>query len=105
MSTISIEEISIDDAGRLLVRPTIQTGSDFAFIYRAAVGVNWDADSRSLVAPKPTEWSYLDWFQNIVAAVRSEYGDQLALSSRTHWRNVPGDLRDQIEQAAGEPAA
>ena len=97
---IPIEEITIDAAGRLLVRPVLKTGTDFAFIYRAAVGVNWDPRSASLVAPKPKEWSYIDWFRNIIAAVRSEYGDQLTLSSETEWSNVPSDLRQQIERSA-----
>ena len=104
MRIIAIQEISIDGTGRLFVRPKLCNDADFALIYRAAAGIDWDADSRSLVAPKPKEWSYLDWFQNILSAVRTEYGDQLTFSSHTRWSNVPDDLRLKMEQIFIEPA-
>jgi hypothetical protein len=53
---------------------------------------------------RPKEWSYLDWFQNIRAAVRSEYGDQLILSPDTQWSGIPCELQKEIERSAESPA-
>ena len=99
MAKIAIVAIEIDDAGRLLVVP--EAGADYGFIYRMAAGVNWNSESACLVAPSPEEWSYLDWFETIYSAVRSEYGDQLCISGSTTWTNVPSELRDQIVISSG----
>ncbi len=100
MAKVHIEKIEIDVSGRLLVTPV--AGFDFAFIYRAATGVRWDNASSSLVAPKPKDWSYLNWFENIYASVRSEYGDQLIIFSNTKWFNVPNELRREIIKGSAE---
>jgi hypothetical protein len=98
MRQTAIDEIAIDQAGRLLVRPRLGPAHDFAFIYRDASGVRWDAGSRSLVAPAPETWSYLDWLKQIVAAVSSEYGHRLQLTPETRWSGVPAELQSSIEQ-------
>jgi len=94
MAKIFLKSIEVDDSGRLLLKP--ESGVDYAYIYRAAVGVNWSPELSCLFAPQPKEWSYVDWFENIYAAVRSEYGDQLFITSTTIWRNVPAELRERI---------
>ena len=104
MAEVPIDTVSLDAEGRLLVRPVLSPDADYAFIYRAAVGVDWDPESRSLVAPVPKEWSYLDWFLNICAAVRSEYGDQLVLPPETEWYSVPEELQRQIRESMITPA-
>ena len=98
MARIPVEEIRIDESGRLHLHPRLAEGSDYEFVYRAAMEVYWDPVSASLFSPVPRERSYLDWFRQIVAAVRSEYGDRLAVSGRTQWTNVPGDLRREITE-------
>ena len=102
---ITIASVSIDSARRLLVRPSLDADSDFALIYRAAMGVNWDSESRSLVAPTPKEWSHFDWFKHLIEAVSIEYGQRLVLSETTQWANVPEELRAEIERYLQEPAA
>ena len=94
MAKIFLKSIEVDDSGRSLLKP--ESGVDYAYIYRAAVGVNWSPELSCLFAPQPKEWSYVDWFENIYAAVRSEYGDQLFITSTTIWRNVPAELRERI---------
>jgi hypothetical protein len=66
-----IIEVGIDQDGKLYVRPTSQR---FPYIYRAAMEVGWDPVRGALFSPKPQEWSHLDWFRQILAAIADEYG-------------------------------
>jgi hypothetical protein len=43
MDEVEIEEITIDQAGGLLVRPRTPRDENLSQVYRAAMGVNWDA--------------------------------------------------------------
>ncbi len=90
----TIQEVGIDEEGRLYVRPF---RSSFEHIGRAAMEVNWDAPNRRLFGPKPREWRYVDWFKQIVAAPADEYGTTLSLTADTIWSNVPSALRAEIE--------
>jgi hypothetical protein len=96
--TISVSEIRLDDAGRLLVVPELPAGEDMAFVYRAAKDITWDENSRALAAPapRPGGWSPLDWYRQIVSAVGDEYGARLAVGPGTKW-HVPQELRQEIE--------
>jgi hypothetical protein len=100
MTVDEIVEVRIDDGGRLLVRPQVGT---FPHIYRAAMEVRWDPDNRTLFSPKPREWSYLRWFQQIVAAAAGEYGVHLVITRDTTWTNVPDALRVEMETQRNQP--
>lgn len=93
MQRDSIKEIAIDSAGRLCVFPA---AVQFPFIYRAAAEVSWSPDGHFLYSPKPKEWSYFDWFTQIVAVTQGEYGCQLSTTPGTVWRNIPAELKAQI---------
>jgi hypothetical protein len=95
-----ILEVRIDADGKLLVRPQVHT---FPHIYRAAMQVGWDPDNRTLFSPKPREWSYLQWFRQIVAAASDEYGVRLVIAPQTAWFNVPDTLRAEIEAERNQP--
>jgi hypothetical protein len=71
MNSEKISEIAIDDSGRLTVKPNKQK---FELIYRSALEVHWDDKKECLYSPKPREWTYLDWYKQIISAVESEYG-------------------------------
>jgi hypothetical protein len=92
---IAVSEVIVDESGRLLVRPDLRADEDFALIYRAAMCVDWDAESRCLVTPRPREWSLSDWYRQAVAAVRQEYGQRLVIRRRTTWTNM-----SSVQQAA-----
>ena len=94
MSEDPIAEVGIDADERLYVRPST---SSFDHIYRAGMQVNWEPTGRRLFSPKPREWTYADWFAQIVEAVSGEYGTTLQLTSYTEWTNVPASLRAEIE--------
>ena len=94
MTEDQILEVGIDQAGSLYLKPRTQS---FPFIYRAAMEVGWDAENQRLFSPMPREWTYLDWFRQLLAAAADEYGVRLKVSSATVWSDVPEALRAQIE--------
>ena len=97
MSEDIIAEVGIDDVGRLYVRPASMS---FEHVWRAAGEVNWDSSTSRLVGPKQREWTYADWFRQIVAVVADEYGAQLRLVPETVWSNVPDALRTEINSVS-----
>ena len=92
----AIAQIAIDAQGRLCVRPE---SAEFPFIHRAAMQVGWDAAERHLFSPPPKDWTPADWFRQILAAVREEYGVALALTASTTWQGVAQTDRDAIRSA------
>jgi hypothetical protein len=93
MQNKNIAEIQIDSAGRLCVLPM---STSFEQIYRAAMQVHWDNVGKYLYSPSPGEWSYERWFQQILAAVKEEYGSVLTITPETRWRNVDDSLKSTI---------
>jgi len=87
MTQDKIAEISIDDSGRLTVKPS---KARFDMIYREAAEVHWDAGGRYLYSPVPREWSHLDWFKHIVETTKI-----LELSPSTIWINVTEEFKEQ----------
>ena len=101
MTTDSIAEVGIDEQERLYVRPATAA---FPYIYREAVEVHWEPGRHHLYSPKPREWSYLRWFQQIISAAELQAYD-LRLTNSTAWSNVSSDLRAEIESwAFSQPA-
>ena len=96
MDKDAISKVEIDDAGKLHVFPA---GRSFPLIYREAMEVNWDAERRSLHSPRPREWSYSRWFQQILASAR-EQGVSLYLSADTKWLNIEPSVKTELLQAA-----
>ena len=93
MTHDQIDEIGIDKNGSLYICPT---ASRFPYIYREAMEVGWNKSRLCLFSPKPREWSYLTWFQQLVAAAR-EQGVVLEIAASTRWSDIPSDLRRDIE--------
>lgn len=89
-----IDEIGIDGKGRLYVKPAT---SKFPFIYREAMEVHWDNELNCLFGSKPRDWSYLDWYHQILKAA-SEQGCNLKMSSSVKWINVPRTLQKEISK-------
>ena len=97
MEKIEIIEISVNLAGMINIRPRLEPDRDFALIYRAAMGVTWDADKSCLLPREYKSWDQFEWFKQIVAAVADEYGKELVLTAKTEWRAVPAETRLEIE--------
>jgi hypothetical protein len=94
MNIDAIVEVGIDEQERLYVRPGTAT---FPFIYREAVGVNWEPNRHHLHSPKPHDWTYLQWFQNILSAAALQSWD-LQLTPSTQWRNIPAELIAEMQR-------
>ncbi|MDO8939709.1 MAG: hypothetical protein Q7U98_11165 [Methylicorpusculum sp.] len=93
MTPTPIAQIEIDAAGRLCLTPEI---GEFEHVYRAAIEVYWDKDGRFLYSPKPNKRTYIEWFVQIVAAVKGEYGCDLKVTGATQWKQIPIELKEQL---------
>lgn len=97
MRQVAIAEVGLDAEQRVFVRPT---EGDFEYVYRAAMEVYWDRQTRRLSHPRPPrDWTPVQWFQQILAAVADECGVALMLDAQTTWIAVPADLRSNMEAA------
>jgi hypothetical protein len=92
-----IAELTLDDAGRLLLKPAESSFDDLHMA--GAWGFRWDEPTSSLAIPRPREWSYRDWFEHVVTIIGSEYGVHLKVGPDTQWVAVPSTVRDDIETA------
>ena len=92
----TIAEITVESSGRLLVRPSLPLGEDYAYIYRDGTGIEWEPELRALVAREPSRWAHVSLFQKMVVAVHGEYGESLDFSNETKWTNVDGDLQAEL---------
>jgi Integron Cassette Protein Hfx_Cass5 len=101
---VPIAEIAIAPTGELLVRPAADPASTFKYIWRAALCVNWDEARRCFITPPPREWSYAQWFGQILAAADSELGVILVLTPETTWQDVSEAQRRAMHEAAREVA-
>ena len=100
MKRDTIAQVEIDGEGRLHVTPTVHS---FPYIYREAMEVHWDAESGSLHSPKPREWSYSRWFQQLLTAAAVQ-GCELHLAADTRWLNIDPGLKAELLQVAGNGA-
>jgi hypothetical protein len=89
MRTDAIDAIGVEDDGSLWVKPATAT---FPYIYREAMEVHWDAKRMCLYAPKPRDWSYADWFEQIRKAARQQ-GIDLTVEETTSWSNIDTNLQ------------
>ena len=93
MTTDNIIEVGIDNKERIYIKPETKY---FEFIWRDASEVSWDDKNKVLYSPKPKEWTYFDWYRQIILATKGEYGCQLVLTGKTQWINISDELKEQI---------
>ena len=92
METDAITEIGIDNQERLYIKPKSKT---YTMIYREAIEVHWDNEGRFLYGPKPREWSYFEWYKQIMSGANSATF-RLELTEKTKWVNIGSELKQQI---------
>lgn len=100
MKRDTIAQVEIDGDGQLHVVPSAHS---FPYIYREAMEVHWDSDRSSLYSPKPKEWSYSRWLQQILTAAAAQ-GCELQFGPDTKWLNIDPGTKAQLLQAAGNGA-
>ena len=93
MNSDNIKRIEIDEDGKLHL---VTEEEKFTLIYRTATEVHWDPAKHSLYSPKPRDWSYLQWFDQIRNVAEKECYCKLYLTEKTEWLNVPSDLKNDI---------
>ncbi|WP_155942749.1 hypothetical protein [Pseudoxanthomonas suwonensis] len=96
----TIVQVEIDGEGRLHVVPSAHS---LPFIYREGMEVQWDPVKGSLYSPKPREWPYSRWFQQVLAAASSQ-GCDLRLASDTRWVNIAPGIKAELLQVSGNEA-
>jgi hypothetical protein len=62
--------------------------------------VRWDGLCGELYVHDVPEFSNVDEFKQIVAAVASEYYDRLILSPATVFIDIPSDVIDEMRESA-----
>lgn len=92
MKKDEILQIGIDENGRLFIVPKTQS---FPYIYREAMEVHWDSEGKFLYSPKPREWSYIEWYTQILKAVK-EQSCLLLITENTQWINILEELKNEI---------
>ena len=93
MQSDTIKAIEIDSEGKLHI---IASNVSFPMVYRTSTEVHWDSKKHSLHSPKPSEWSYIEWFNHIIAVAENECNQKLVLTDATKWVNVPDELKDKL---------
>lgn len=93
-----ISEVTVDDAGRMLLKPASTLFDDLHTA--GAWGFRWDEPTQSLAIPRPKEWTYRDWFEHVVKIIASQYGVHLRVGAQTQWTAVPLPVREEIEDVA-----
>jgi len=88
-----IEAIGINEQRQLYIKPCTK---QFTLIWRSATQVHWNDKERYIYSPKPTEWSYMDWYKHLVMVIANEYNCKLIVVDDTLWHNVNDELKEQI---------
>jgi len=100
MDIDQVATIEIDHDGRLHISPATR---EFPYIYREAMEVSWDPNKRSLYSPRPREWGYGRWLQQILGAAAAQ-GVKLLVVPGTEWIDVPANIREELSEAAAHAA-
>jgi len=98
MARVAIKRMLVDESGRLRIMPDVSDPRAYEHIYRAAMSVRWDAASRSLLVLPVQGNTPADEFNQIAAAVQSEYGDELVISSTTTLEGLPDDFVNRLSK-------
>ena len=96
MDNVVIQRIAFDTDGRLRVYPS---GGDYSFIWRDASSVRWDDDDRSLYVLPVKDFTIADDFNQIVKAVRGEYGTRLVVDETTVF-DVPETTQAELRKVS-----
>ncbi|TLP74372.1 hypothetical protein [Maribacter sp. ACAM166] len=88
-----IAYIEIDDLGYLHIGLGLKK---FVLIYRTAMEVHWNPEKQTFYSPKPSDWTYLDWYNHILKVVKEKCFCELYLTYETKWVNVLEDLKSGI---------
>jgi hypothetical protein len=98
MREIIIQRVSLDPHRRLRLRPTPSGPCGYDYI-RDTSRVRWDGLCGEFYVHDVPEFSTLDEFKEIIAAVSREYGDKLILSASTVFADIPSALITALRES------
>jgi len=102
MNELAITAIEIDSSGRLLVRPLVETGALYEYIYREANGLRWHREKHVFYAYEPLRWGHEELLRHIAATVRSAFGEQLRITAETAWVGVAPELEHKLRRVLSQ---
>jgi hypothetical protein len=98
---VPIKQIHYDGANGVRIVPALvdERVDNYDAVHRAANGVRWDADGAALIMTPRADGSQrtpLEAFQQISAAVASEYGQRLIITPNTTFHYLTPEDRSTI---------
>jgi hypothetical protein len=103
MRSVPVAEIAVT-SGLVHVTPQVSSPEGFEYIYRSATGVRWLPAERCFAPAQRGALTHGAWFREIAAAAAGEYGVNLQITPATRWREVPDEVRAEIESYGSQPA-
>ena len=100
---LKIEDISsveLSEDGDLFLQLESGGSPSYQYVYRAAAGVYWDQERAAFRFATKKDGQCGKWFAHIVSIAGEEMGLCLQLSCNVTWKNVPNEVRDEIQRAA-----
>ncbi|MEH0168489.1 hypothetical protein [Roseateles microcysteis] len=91
-----IEEVTLEQPWRLLVRPELVGDEGYELIYRSANGLRWDPGQKVFYASEPERWAHAELLQHLVRTLADEFGTTLQVTSSTRWVNTSGELLAEL---------
>ncbi len=99
MANVIIQRIAFDADGQLRVYPPGR--ENYLYIWRAAKSVRWDDEDRSLYVLPVEDFTVVDDFNQIIKAVREEYGVRLVIGETTAF-DLPAEMVAQLGKIANQ---
>jgi hypothetical protein len=101
MDTSRILKVAVLEDGRTAVFPESKKAM-YQYVYREAAGVYWDQELGCFVSTPPGEWTPQQWYQHIVAIVRTGVGLQMVLTPETKYDSKEEGFEESIKLADQE---
>ena len=89
-----IEKVFLNEGGVICIKPQKRS---FDMIYRSAMGVHWNEDGKYLSHTSPHDRTCLQWYEQIVNAVKGEYGIVLKTTPNTIYEGLDDSMIQAIE--------
>ena len=80
----------------------VPASESFDHIYRDASGIRWNRDFHALVAYEPDRWTHDGLFEQILFAVRNEYGVELFIDAETTMDSLSDQKFNQLKSISDD---
>jgi hypothetical protein len=101
METSRIVKVAVLEDGRIAVFPESKNAM-YQYVYREAAGVYWNHELGCFISTPPGEWTPQQWYQHIVAIVRTGVGLEMVLTPATKYESKQERFEESITLADQE---